>query len=312
MKREPSGKEFALSRPVAVAKPSGWEILRINSTRKPWWRDGRRFPEHLFIPDTQVKDGVPIEHLRWAAEYAIEKKPDVIVLAMDWWDLPSLNAWESDFADYKTRDLVTDICAGLHGWDLFFSTLRKARGYTPEIIATEGNHDWRFVRAFRTDRRFGGGLPGPRHLVKRTPGVRLVPFLNIACVDGVHYSHYFVMPLTGKPIGGTAINRLNKLKFSYTQGHVQTKETAEQHLANGSVVRGLVAGAFYQHDEEYRGPQANAHWRGILYKHEVHAGNYDLMEVSMDFLRRTYGGPPVTANGKWRRDEFSYDDEDGA
>jgi hypothetical protein len=282
----------------------------FTSKRKPWWKDGREYPEHLFIPDTQIKAGVPIEHVRWAAEYAIDHKPDVIVLAMDWWDLPSINSWESDHADFRMRSIRSDILAGLHGWDLFFSTLRREKAYTPTVVATLGNHERRFYRVFQGDRRHGRTFPGPCWHVRRTPGVTLMPFLSIARIDGIHYSHYFAQPLTGKPIGGTAINRLNKLKFSFTQGHVQIRETAEQHLANGQVVRGLVAGAFYQHDEEYRGPQANAHWRGILYKHEVRDGNYDLMEVSMDYLRRRYGGPRVIASGEWRGDEFPYDDAD--
>ena len=34
----------------------------------------------LVIPDCQVKQGVPLEHLTWAGRYAAKKKPDVIVL----------------------------------------------------------------------------------------------------------------------------------------------------------------------------------------------------------------------------------------
>lgn len=303
----PSGKAWA-ARTVEPKPPDA--LRRFTSKRARWWRDGRRHPEHLFVPDTQIKEGVPIEHVRWAAQYAIDHRPDVIVLAMDWWDLPSLNAWEIDFADFKMRDLVRDLCAGLHGWDLFFSTLRAVprSRYDPLIVATLGNHEHRFERTMRMDFRLARGIPSPTYLAKMTPGVVVLPFLQIACIDGVHYSHFFAAPLTGKPIGGTAINRLNRLKFSFTMGHVQTKETAEQHLSNGAVVRGLVAGAFYQHDEEYRGLQANAHWRGILYKHEVEGGNYDLMEVSMDYLRRKYGGRRVTASGDWRKDEFTYED----
>lgn len=293
---------------AALAAPSD-TVHTFTSKRAPWWRDGRQYPEHLFIPDTQIKPGVPIEHVRWAAEYALERKPDVIVLAMDWWDFPSLNSHEEGHADFRTRDLIADLCAGRHGWDLFFTTLRRDRKYDPLVVATLGNHERRFDRTFLYDNRMARGLPSPTWFVKRTPGVKAIPFLEIACVDGIHYCHYFAQPLTGKAIGGTAINKLNKLKFTYTQGHVQTKETAEQHLANRKVVRGLVMGAFYQHDEDYKGPQGNAHWRGVAYKHEVRDGNYDLMEVSMDYLRRRFGGKQVLADGGWKKDEITYEEE---
>lgn len=282
-------------------------IRRFTSKRRPWWRDGREHPEHLFIPDTQVKAGVPIEHIRWAAQYAIDHKPDVIVTGNDWFDFPSLSMYEAEWADFKTRDLIDDLCAGLHAWDLFRDTLATAKGYDPLIVFVEGNHDERFRRMFRYDRRFQRALRGPRSLVTERPGVTWARFEEIVEIDGVYYSHLFVNPMTGKPIGGTALNKLSRLKFSFTMGHQQVKESAEQHLANGQVIRGLVAGAFYQHREDYKGPQGNLHWRGLIYKHEVRDGNYDLMEVSIDFLRRRYGGKRVLADPHHREDEFSWE-----
>jgi hypothetical protein len=62
---------------------------------------------------------------------------------------------------------------------------------------------------------------------------------EIACIDGVHYSHYFTAPMTGRALGGTALHKLNRLKFSFTMGHQQGKDTAEQYLANGRVIRGV-------------------------------------------------------------------------
>jgi hypothetical protein len=293
---------------VQPPKPRRSEIRRFVSKRQPWWRDGREHPEHLFIPDTQVRPGVPIEHIRWAAEYAVERKPDVIVTGNDWWDFPSLNGHESEFADYRIRDFVADICSGLHAWDMFMSTIRKAKGYDPLILFVAGNHDQRFDRMFQYDRRLQRALRGPRRIVASYPGVVWMEPEEIVCADDVYYAHYFTQPLTGKPIGGTALNKLTKLKFTFSMGHVQVKETAEQHLANGRVIRGLVAGAFYQHEEEYKG-QGNRHWRGIVYKHEVRDGDYDLMEVSMGYLRRRYGGKRVLADPKWREDEYATGDE---
>ena len=50
----------------------------------------------------------------------------------------------------------------------------------------------------------------------------------------------------------------------------------------------IVAGSFYQHDEDYRGQQSNGEWRGIVVLNEVHDGKYDIMPLSMDYLRRKY------------------------
>ena len=50
--------------------------------------------KHLIIPDTQVKPGHPIDHLRWAGQYAVDKKPDGIIHIGDHFDMPSLSSWD--------------------------------------------------------------------------------------------------------------------------------------------------------------------------------------------------------------------------
>jgi hypothetical protein len=40
-------------------------------------------------------------------------------------------------------------------------------------------------------------------------------------IDGVHYSHYFSNTHSGKPIGGSIDNRLNKIGHSFVAGHEQ-------------------------------------------------------------------------------------------
>ena len=32
--------------------------------------------KHMVIPDTQVKPGCPVDHLKWAGQYAVDKKPE--------------------------------------------------------------------------------------------------------------------------------------------------------------------------------------------------------------------------------------------
>jgi hypothetical protein len=54
------------------------------------------------------------------------------------------------------------------------------------------------------------------------------------------------------------------------------------------MVSAVMAGACYLHDEDYKGPYGNHHWRGIIVKHEVCDGEYDIMKVSLDYLLRRY------------------------
>jgi hypothetical protein len=45
----------------------------------------------LVIPDCQIKEGVPLEHLTWAGKAIVDYKPDVVVNIGDFADMPSLS-----------------------------------------------------------------------------------------------------------------------------------------------------------------------------------------------------------------------------
>ena len=252
----------------------------------------RKPVEHVWIPDTQIRPGVPVDHITAAANYIVSKKPDVIIVGGDWYDLPSLSVYEKPGSKFfEGKSLMEDIRDGNLVWEQFRHPIRKAKGYNPRIVFIEGNHEYRMERAINEDPTRLENILGRHLLLPYTEeDVEYVPFLEIKTIDGIMYSHYFCNPqsLMRGVLGGQMDNRLNKLKKSFTQGHQQTLITGSQYLPDGSRIRGCVAGAFYQHDEEYAGPQGHNYWRGIIYKHEVSDGDYDLMEVSLDYLLREW------------------------
>jgi hypothetical protein len=89
-------------------------------------------------------------------------------------------------------------------------------------------------------------------------------------------------------IGGTIENKLKHIGQSFTMGHQQTLQMGIRYLNNGKALRGLVVGAFYQHQEDYMGPQGNHHFRGCIMKHEVEDGNYNIMELSLAYLLKRW------------------------
>lgn len=60
--------------------------------------------------------------------------------------------------------------------------------------------------------------------------------------------------------------------------------------AKTMIVEGYAHHNCYLHDEEYKGPQGNAHWRGVIVKHAVNEGQYNPMFVDLDYLCRRYEG----------------------
>lgn len=248
--------------------------------------------KHLCIPDTQVKPGVPTDHLEALGNYIVEKQPDVIIHVGDHWDVPSLSSYDEDLAGFDRRDYQADIDAGNEAFKLItaptekYNKRRKTK-YEPRKIFLRGNHENRIIRFtdLAKNARFKN-VVSPKDC--DTSGWQDVPFLKPITVDGIVYCHYFTAKGTGRAIGGNAHYKLTKLKFSYVMGHVQDKDSAQEYLCNGRVIRGLMAGTFYQHKENYLGHQGNFHWHGVHILHECNKGNYNHMEVSLGYLLREY------------------------
>ena len=252
---------------------------------------GRKSIKHMFIPDTQLRPGVPTTHILAAANYACVKRPDHIIIAGDWWDMPSLSTFEKPgSAFFEGKSVFHDIEFGNDQMEDFLRAIRMERSYNPKITFLMGNHEYRINRAIDQDPVKLRKILGTHLLHLPKKDMKVHPFLNIVKINGISYSHYFVNPQSAlrNALGGQMDNRLNKLKCSFTQGHVQTLQWGAQDLPDGSRIIGLVAGAFYQHDEEYAGPQGHNYWRGLVMKHEVRAGEYDPMMVSMPYLLREY------------------------
>ena len=70
---------------------------------------------HLVIPDSQCKPGAPLDHMRWAGRYILEKKPDVIVDLGDTWDMESMSEWDRGKFQFEGRRYKADIEAGNAG-----------------------------------------------------------------------------------------------------------------------------------------------------------------------------------------------------
>jgi len=118
-------------------------------------------------------------------------------------------------------------------------------------------------------------------------GWKVHPFLEVVRIGGVHFSHFFPSGVIGRPCT-TARKIINTYHVSCVAGHQQGREVAYAKRGDGANITAIIAGSFYQHDEDYLTPMANKCWRGVLMLHEVRDGQFDEMFVSLDFLKRRY------------------------
>jgi hypothetical protein len=249
-----------------------------------------KYRKHAVIPDTQIKPGVPLEHLAAAGRYLAEKRPEVIVLLGDWWDMNSLSAWDSDAKKILAGvSYEEDIRSGLRGLDMFLRPIKKEKGYSPELHFFIGNHEHRITR-YTDDNPMLRGVLSFNSLMLHERGFRVYPFLKPKVLDGISYCHYYCTDSNGRVMNSkrgqaSARAQVNNVGISATAGHKQGLDVYVKESPAG----GAICGSFYQHQEDYLGPQGNSHWNGILMKHEVSGrGDYDLMEVSLDYLMRKY------------------------
>lgn len=271
----------ALGMPVSTFKDRLERLERIVTPKK-----GKK--KHCVIPDVQAKPGVPLDHLKWAGQYIAEKRPDVIVCIGDFADMPSLSSYDRGKVAAENKRYQYDLEATHKAMELLMEPIVKEPDYNPRLVMTLGNHEDRITR-YANENPHLHGYVSVKDLGYEAWGWEVHPFLEVVEIDGISYSHYFYNPNTGKPYGGTNLEaRLKTIGTSFTMGHQQGLSVAIRDLPNGNRQRGLVAGSFYQHHEAYKGPQGNSHWQGIIFKHEVEFGNYDMMEVSLGFLKRQY------------------------
>lgn len=251
--------------------------------------------QHVVLPDTQVKPGVPTDNLRWFGLYCAEKRPDVIVHLGDHHDMPSLSSYDKGKKAMEGRRYRADIDSGNEAWEVLDAGIRsgiekdrRARGrvWKPRKVKLRGNHEHRIIRATELDAALDGTI-GYHDIEDLDWEVH--DFLEPVDIDGVVYAHYFQNRGTGKPLGGMAMTRLKQLGHTFIQGHQQTLEVATRFVLDKQQW-GIVAGAAYLHDEDYLGYQGNHHWRGIIRLARVEDGSFDPMFISLDSLCRRYEG----------------------
>lgn len=251
--------------------------------------------KHLIIPDTQVKPGGTYEHLTWAGEYAVEKKPEVIIHIGDHWDMPSLSVYDVGKKGFEGRKYTDDIGAGKEALLAFMAPINaynkkakkdKKKRYKPRLVFCLGNHEQRIERAVESDRKLEG-LISYDDLGLEEMGWEVYDYLEPIVIDGVAYSHFFTSGVMGRPVSSAKL-LLSKKHMSCVMGHVQDRDIAFAKRADGKTMTGIFAGIFYQHDETYLNHQTNGSWSGVWMLHDVKEGSFDEMPVSMDYLRKRF------------------------
>ena len=250
----------------------------------------------LVIPDCQVKEGVPLEHLSWAGQAICDYRPDVVVNIGDFADMPSLSTHDLKGSKYfEGLRYKKDIEVAKMAMKKLLKPLRdlqakqrknKEKVYKPRMLLTLGNHENRIDRAINNNPTLDGLISVED--LEYAKDWEVYPFLHPVFVNGVGFNHYWPVGAMGRPAGSAAAI-INKLHMSCVAGHQQGKQVAYGKRADGKPICAIIAGSFYLHDESYMDRLSNRHWRGLLVMNEVNDGHFDELFLSIEDLERKYG-----------------------
>jgi len=249
----------------------------------------------LVIPDCQIKEGVPTEHLTWAGKAIVDYRPDVVVNIGDFADMPSLSTHDKIGSKYfEGKRYKTDVEVAKQAMGQLLKPLRdlqrtqketKHKVYKPRLVLTMGNHENRINRAVNNNPMLEGVISADDLGYSKDWEVH--EFLKPVFIGGVGFCHYWPVGAMGRPASSAAVI-VNKLHMSCVAGHQQGKQVAYGKRADGTPICGIIAGSFYLHDEDYMDALSNRHWRGLVVLNEVKDGGFDEMFLSMNYLGKKY------------------------
>lgn len=248
---------------------------------------------HIVIPDSHAHWKHNNNRALWIGELIAEVRPDVVINLGDTADMPSLSTYDKGTRAFAGRNYRADIDSHADFQDKLWRACRKAKRKYPRRVTLIGNHEQRIDRALDLSPQLEGTISYADldldkyysdvvHYEGNTPGV--------IEIDGVHYAHYFISGVLGKPVSGQypAASLLAKKYVSCTMGHAHVFDYATRTRADGSKIHGLVAGCYQDYNSDWAGLSNGLWTRGCVIKRNVEDGNYDLQFVSIEALRKEY------------------------
>jgi len=257
----------------------------------------------LVIPDCQVKEGIPLDHLEWAGKAICTYQPDVVVNIGDFADMPSLSSHDIKGSKYfEGLRYQKDVDVAKKAMQVLMKPLRdlqkqqkinKHKVYKPRMVLTMGNHENRIDRAINNNPMLEGLISTKDLEYEKDWEVH--EFLHPVFINGVGFNHYWPVGAMGRPAASPAAI-ISKLHMSCIAGHQQGKQVAYGKRADGKPICSIVVGSYYLHDESYMDKLSNKHWRGLLVMNEVEDGHFDELFLSIEYLQRKYSNEQLESN----------------
>lgn len=221
--------------------------------------------------------------------------PDVVVNLGDNADMPSLSSYDKGLRHFYNRNYKEDINSSLDFDYRVWDPIRKRKKKLPTRLVLVGNHEQRIEKALDRSPELNGAISLKDLEYERNYDI-VVPYSGfgtpgVYSLDGILYAHYVIAGVSGKALASThqGYQLLQKYHKSVTVGHQHMLSYSIQSIGKDKTINGLCAPCLVDYNVDWAGEIQSLWNRGIIIKHNVEDGVYDLEYVSLDRLRKEYG-----------------------
>lgn len=239
----------------------------------------------VVIADTQADNTTPTDHLEAAGRYLWKHRPEHLIHIGDNWDFPSLSTYASELESEGMR-LNDDLEGGRRAILALERPIKdgnrswKKKTYKPKKHFIHGNHENRLNRFLSKNPHLIGCIEIDSFL--EAQGWETHQFGQPLWLNDVCFVHYLENAMSGRAVGGSIENKLNKFPHSFVHGHQQQFQYGRRQNLRGKPHFGVCAGSFYMHDEDYRGAN-NTEIRGIVHM-KAFTNRYDHLDYDVEFI----------------------------
>lgn len=254
----------------------------------------------LVIPDPHAHPEYSNARFDLLSELIMDRKPDTIICLGDFADMPSLSSYDKGKKAFEGRRFKDDCDATIDAQQRMFKSTQeynerarrnKDKQYRPRTVIFGGNHDQGRIDRIVNDNPEWEGVISLDALKYTDYWQEYVPYRAEVCISGVLYSHHFATGISGRPISGITMGR-SLVQKNYTSsivGHSHLFNHFTDTRRDGTKIHGLSAGWFGDFEPDFARETNHLWWSGVIMLHNVVNGDYDLEQISMDRLRKTYG-----------------------
>jgi len=242
---------------------------------------------HLIIGDPHCTPKATNDRFLWAGRVAADIKATHVICMGDFCSVDSLCSYDKAKLSFEGRRFKKDI---EHTQDALIKFNRGLGKHRPRKIMILGNHEDRIDRVVQDNPELEGTL-SISNLQYERYGWQQVPYKKGKVISGVYYTHHLASGITGRPISGENVARtiLTKHKVSATVGHCHLLDHAVSTLPSGKKLYALSAGCYLNHEEAYAKETQHLWWSGLVIKHNVKDGEYDLETMEYKRVKQLYG-----------------------